>query len=143
MTYQPGGFVPGPPNGGEVKILLALDECILDRMGLCRRRALRHRMTRMHRATKEIYSYNRWLNRERARKGYGSAELPLRLRMQLHWWHLRVWFGRCPECRQRGYLGNGPRWEDDKVAQMLGVAAYGCPCCGKGATEERDAKEGT
>jgi hypothetical protein len=31
-----------------------------------------------------------------------------------------------------------PRWEDDKIAAMLGVAHYGCPSCGFGAIKERD-----
>lgn len=34
---------------------------------------------------------------------------------------------------------NQPFWRDDPVAKMLGVAAYGCPRCGRGAIEERDA----
>lgn len=33
-----------------------------------------------------------------------------------------------------------PFWRDDKVAQMLGIAKYGCPRCGRGAIEERDAE---
>lgn len=135
MTFQPGGFISGPDDK-PVVAWLAVDECVIDRSGRCVRRSLRHRMTRMHRAVREIYSYKRWAENKRL-----EQPLPLRLRLQLHWWHLRAWFGRCPECRQRGYLGNGPRWEDDKVAQMLGVAAYGCPCCGKGAVEERDAQK--
>lgn len=32
-----------------------------------------------------------------------------------------------------------PDWRDDKTAQMLGVAQYGCPRCGRGAIENRDA----
>lgn len=32
-----------------------------------------------------------------------------------------------------------PFWRDDKVAQLLGIAQYGCPRCGRGATEQRDA----
>ena len=31
-----------------------------------------------------------------------------------------------------------PFWRDDKVAQMLGIAQYGCPRCGRGSIEERD-----
>lgn len=31
-----------------------------------------------------------------------------------------------------------PFWRDDKVAQMLGVAQYGCPRCGRGMVAERD-----
>lgn len=136
MTYQPGGFVPGPDDKAVVA-LLALDECVLNRSGQCIRKSPRHRMTRMHRAVRETYSYKRWAEQQDERQ----MQMPLRLRLQLHWWHLRAWFGRCPECRQRGYLGNGPRWENDGVAQMLGVAAYGCPCCGNGAVEERDAQK--
>lgn len=67
-----------------------------------------------------------------------DERLTLGQRLQLRWWGIRAWFRRCPECRVRGYGGNAPRWEDDKIAQMLGVATYGCPCCGNGAIEERD-----
>lgn len=31
-----------------------------------------------------------------------------------------------------------PFWCDDKVAQMLGVAQFGCRRCGRGAIAERD-----
>jgi hypothetical protein len=41
---------------------------------------------------------------------------------------------RCPECGVKGYGTAAPRWADDPVAKMLGVAHLGCPCCGKGAT---------
>lgn len=58
--------------------------------------------------------------------------------MRLRWWRIRAWFRRCPECRRRGYGTATPRWSDDPVAQMLGIAQYGCPRCGKGAIEERD-----
>lgn len=43
--------------------------------------------------------------------------------------HLRCWM-----LIRRGIM---PRWRDDGVAQMLGIAEYGCPLCGYGATEER------
>lgn len=43
---------------------------------------------------------------------------------------------RCPECGERGYGTSAPRWEDDKVAQMLGIAHKGCPCCGHGSVGE-------
>jgi len=52
---------------------------------------------------------------------------------------LRDWFHRCPECGRRGYSNVSPRWQDDKTAQMLGIAAFGCPECGHSAIEERDA----
>lgn len=28
-----------------------------------------------------------------------------------------------------------PFWRDDEVAQMLGIARYGCPRCGRGAVD--------
>ena len=31
-----------------------------------------------------------------------------------------------------------PFWREDKTAQMLGVAQYGCRHCGRGAVAERD-----
>jgi len=31
-----------------------------------------------------------------------------------------------------------PFWCDDKTAQMLGIAQYGCLRCGRGSIEERD-----
>lgn len=42
-------------------------------------------------------------------------------------------FRRCPKCGVRGYGTAAPRWEDDPVAKMLGIADKGCPCCGNGA----------
>lgn len=63
---------------------------------------------------------------------------PLTLRVQIRWWALRAWFRRCEECSLRGRSEYGPRWEDDKVAQMLGIAHLGCPACGKGAIAERN-----
>lgn len=33
---------------------------------------------------------------------------------------------------------NLPFWRDDQVAQMLGVAQFGCHRCGRGAVGERD-----
>lgn len=67
-----------------------------------------------------------------------DERLTLGQRIELCWFRIRAWLHRCPECRKRGHLGIAPRWEDDPVAQMLGVAHYGCPCCGDGAIEERD-----
>jgi hypothetical protein len=64
--------------------------------------------------------------------------LPLADRIRIRWWTFRDWLRRCPECEQHGWSPLSPRWADDKVAQMLGVARYGCPECGKGAIEERD-----
>lgn len=54
----------------------------------------------------------------------------MRLRIQAEFKRHR----RCPECGERGYGTAAPRWENDPVAQMLGIADRGCPCCGKGAT---------
>lgn len=71
--------------------------------------------------------------------GEGADTLPLSDWLLLRWWKVRDWLRRCPECGERGYGGKAPRWEDDKVAQMLGIAHFGCPCCGKGAVKERDA----
>lgn len=57
------------------------------------------------------------------------------------WWKFKSWFHRCPECGKRP---NGfddasmPRWENDKVAAMLGIQQYGCRRCGGGAIEGRD-----
>lgn len=48
-----------------------------------------------------------------------AATCPIRRRWMRHRWHM-------------------PFWRDDKVAQMLGVAQYGCYRCGRGAVEERD-----
>jgi hypothetical protein len=58
--------------------------------------------------------------------------------LRLRWWALRRTFRRCPECHRRGYGAAAPRWAQDPVAQMLGIAQYGCSRCGKGAIEERD-----
>lgn len=33
-----------------------------------------------------------------------------------------------------------PFWRDDRIAQMLGVAQYGCHRCGRGMEAERDAR---
>lgn len=60
----------------------------------------------------------------------------------LRWWAFRAWFHRCPECKHRPdrhYDSIGPRWEDDKIARMLGIGQYGCRRCGHGSIEERDA----
>ncbi len=60
--------------------------------------------------------------------------------MWLRWWGFKTWLHRCPECGHRPdrhYESIGPRWEDDRVAQMLGIAQYGCRRCGHGASAER------
>lgn len=48
-------------------------------------------------------------------------------------------------CRIRlawmGWRYGMPYWREDQTAQMLGVAQYGCPRCGRGAIEERDAAD--
>lgn len=71
-----------------------------------------------------------------------SDALPFGERLMLHWWHFKAWFHRCPECGHRPdehHDSTGPRWEDDKVAAMLGIGQYGCRRCGHGAIEGRDA----
>lgn len=50
-----------------------------------------------------------------------------------HW--LTCWARR----RYLRWRWHMPFWRDDRVAQMLGVAEFGCPRCGRGAVEERDA----
>lgn len=68
-------------------------------------------------------------------------DLTLAERFRLRWWGLRAWLHRCPECHHRPdrhHDSIGPRWEDDRVAQMLGVAQYGCRRCGAWSIEERD-----
>jgi hypothetical protein len=70
---------------------------------------------------------------------YDETPLSVALRLRLRWWAFLAWLRRCPECNLRGYSTASPRWADDKVAQMLGIAQYGCPECGKGAIEEWDA----
>ena len=60
----------------------------------------------------------------------------------LNWHDLKAWFRRCPECRHRPDQHDdriAPRWEDDVPARMMGIAKYGCPRCGHGCIEERDA----
>lgn len=117
---------------------LALNECVLSHEnGRCLRQSPLHKMTASHRAVKEIQAYKRWTKKENEEK---LARLTFGQWLFFHWTHFRAWLHRCPECRQRGYLGIGPRWEDDSVAKMLGVATFGCPTCGKGAVEERDAQ---
>lgn len=66
--------------------------------------------------------------------------LPLRDRIWLRWRKFKAWFHRCPECGTRpdDHYDAGPRWEDDKIALMLGIGQYGCRRCGHGAIEERD-----
>jgi hypothetical protein len=39
--------------------------------------------------------------------------------------------------RRRTYYQ--PFWRDDRVAKMFDIDMYGCPRCGRGAIEERDA----
>jgi DNA-directed RNA polymerase subunit N (RpoN/RPB10) len=73
--------------------------------------------------------------------GGGMSEETWRKPLWMYWWELRMRFHRCPECGHwpdRHYDSIGPRWEDDKVAQMLGIAQYGCRRCGEGSIEERD-----
>jgi hypothetical protein len=51
-------------------------------------------------------------------------------------WH---WL-TCPIRRRwRRWRIKQPLWRDDKTAQMLGVAQYGCPGCGRGSVVEWDA----
>lgn len=60
----------------------------------------------------------------------------------LRWWSFKAWFHRCPECGNRPdrhYDSPGPRWEADRIARLLGIGQYGCPRCGHGAIEQRDA----
>lgn len=60
----------------------------------------------------------------------------------LRWWKFKARFHRCPECKHRPdrhYGDFGSRWEDDKVARMLGIGQYGCRRCGHGAIADRDA----
>jgi hypothetical protein len=57
-------------------------------------------------------------------------------RLSLRWWKFRTWFHRCPECKHRPdrhFDGSAPRWEDDKIAKMLGIGQYGCRRCGHGS----------
>lgn len=45
----------------------------------------------------------------------------------------------CPIARRwRRWRWSQPFWRDDKTAQMLGVARFGCPRCGRGMEAERD-----
>lgn len=53
-----------------------------------------------------------------------------------HLWHTLI----CPiRARWRRRRYHQPFWMDDKTAAMLGIARFGCPRCGRGATAERDA----
>lgn len=55
-------------------------------------------------------------------------------------WHHRpaVHWLACPiRSRWLRRRNRQPFWRDDKVAQMLGVAWYGCGRCGRGAITER------
>lgn len=45
---------------------------------------------------------------------------------------------KCWRLYKKGWM---PKWRDDRVAKMLGVAAYGCPLCGYGATKEKERYE--
>lgn len=46
----------------------------------------------------------------------------------------------CPiRSRWRRWRYHQPFWAQDKTAKMLGVSTFGCPRCGYGAIEERDA----
>lgn len=60
--------------------------------------------------------------REAAAEVWHAVTCPFHRRWLRHRWHM-------------------PFWRDDKTAQMLGVAEYGCPRCGRGATRQRDAAE--
>ena len=65
-----------------------------------------------------------------------------RMPLWLIWWEFKARFHRCPECGHRPdrhYGSAAPRWENDKIAAMLGIGQYGCRRCGNGATSERDA----
>jgi hypothetical protein len=62
---------------------------------------------------------------------------------RLRWWRFLDHFHRCSECGHWPDAhrdGIAPRWENDKVAHMLGIARYGCRRCGHGAIEERDSR---
>jgi hypothetical protein len=65
------------------------------------------------------------------------------VRWEMRWWKFKALFKRCPECHHwpDTHDDKYSRWEDDRVAQMLGSAKYGCPRCGNGCTEEREAAE--
>lgn len=67
-----------------------------------------------------------------------SEHLTMSERTWIGWWRLRSLLRRCPTCGTRGYDPDSPSWSDDKTAQMLGIAYFGCPMCGHGAIEERD-----
>jgi hypothetical protein len=70
----------------------------------------------------------------REHEEWTAEHLSFSERVRLRWWSLRAWLRRCPECGRRGYGTAAPRWTDDPVAKMLGVAHLGCPCCGNGVT---------
>ena len=62
--------------------------------------------------------------------------------LAINWWDFKAWFRRCPECRHRPDKHDdemAPRWEHDSTARMLRISQYGCPRCGHGCIEERDA----
>lgn len=66
----------------------------------------------------------------------GYRKEPLRERIWWFWWvrwyHVWRWLHRCPDCGQHGWDPQTPRWEDDKVAQMLGLLhSDRCRACGK------------
>jgi hypothetical protein len=62
-----------------------------------------------------------------------DTRLPLNDWLRLRWWGALAWLHRCPECRRRPYGRESwmPRWEDDKIAQALGIVQGRCPDCGK------------
>jgi predicted RNA-binding Zn-ribbon protein involved in translation (DUF1610 family) len=74
--------------------------------------------------------------------GENDVRLSFNDRIRLRIWQEFARYHRCPECGHRPDLhhnSGAPRWEHDRVAQMLGVAQFGCRRCGNGAITERDA----
>lgn len=55
------------------------------------------------------------------------SEVVKRLKHRLTCWFLRRWYRR---------KFTYPYWREDRVAEMLGVAQYGCRYCGFGSIEE-------
>ena len=66
-----------------------------------------------------------------------------KIAMRMRWWKFKSYFRRCPECKNwpDQHDNDMPRWENDKIAKMLGSAKFGCPRCGHGSTEERQGTE--
>lgn len=69
--------------------------------------------------------------------------LDFRIWISLKWWKFKSLFFRCPECghwpdQTHDQAKQGYRWENDKVAHMLGIGMYGCRRCGEGSIEARD-----